>query len=178
MCRALPIRSRSSTRCGLWPNASRSRSKGCSSTTTAGPSTMQPSPRSAARSRRRRRRCARRISSRAVRARCAFSADAMAQPASTGVPRKAAERAAKLRVALEEHNYRYYVLDAPTIDDAEYDALFRELEALEREHPALASADSPTRRVGGAPAAEFEPVPHRVPMLSLGNAFTTEDVGA
>src|SRR5437773_3175768 len=102
----------------------------------------------------------------------------MAQAASAGVPRKAAERAVKLRAALEEHNYRYYVLDAPTVDDAEYDALFRELEALEREHPELATADSPTQRVGGAPAAEFEPVPHRVPMLSLGNAFTDEDVGA
>ena len=102
----------------------------------------------------------------------------MASAASAGVPRKAAERAAKLRAALEKHNYRYYVLDAPTIDDAEYDALFRELEVLEREHPELATADSPTQRVGGAPAAEFEPVPHRVPMLSLGNAFTDEDVGA
>jgi DNA ligase (NAD+) len=102
----------------------------------------------------------------------------MATAASVGVPRKAAERAAKLRAALEEHNYRYYVLDAPTIDDAEYDALFHELQALEREHPALATADSPTQRVGGAPAAEFEPVPHRVPMLSLNNAFTTEEAGA
>ncbi|HEX5865628.1 MAG TPA: NAD-dependent DNA ligase LigA [Casimicrobiaceae bacterium] len=95
-----------------------------------------------------------------------------------GVPRKAAERAAKLRAALEEHNYRYYVLDAPTIDDAEYDSLFRELQALEREHPALAAADSPTQRVGGEPAAEFDPVTHRLPMLSLNNAFTTEEAGA
>ena len=102
----------------------------------------------------------------------------MANAATASVPRKAAERAAKLRTALEEHNYRYYVVDAPTIDDAEYDALFRELQALEREHPALATADSPTQRVGGAPAAEFEPVPHRVPMLSLNNAFTTEEAGA
>ncbi|TMI04325.1 MAG: NAD-dependent DNA ligase LigA [Betaproteobacteria bacterium] len=102
----------------------------------------------------------------------------MASAATAGVPRKAAERAAKLRAALEEHNYRYYVLDAPSIDDAEYDALFRELQALEREHPALATADSPTQRVGGAPAAEFEAVPHRVPMLSLNNAFTPEEAGA
>ena len=102
----------------------------------------------------------------------------MANAATAGVPRRAAERAAKLRAALEEHNYRYYVLDAPSIDDAEYDALFRELQALEREHPALATADSPTQRVGGAPAAEFEPVPHRVPMLSLNNAFTAEEAGA
>jgi len=102
----------------------------------------------------------------------------MANAATAGVPRKAAERAAKLRAALEEHNYRYYVLDAPSIDDAEYDALFRELQALERAHPALATADSPTQRVGGAPAAEFEAVPHRVPMLSLNNAFTAEEAGA
>ena len=102
----------------------------------------------------------------------------MAQTAPAGVPRKAAERAAKLRAALEEHNYRYYVLDTPTIDDAEYDALFRELQALEHEHAALATADSPTQRVGGAPAVDFEPVTHRVPMLSINNAFTTEEAAA
>ena len=102
----------------------------------------------------------------------------MADSASTGVPRKAAERAAKLRAALEEHNYRYYVLDRPAIDDAEYDALFRELEALESEYPRLATADSPTQRVGGAPAADFAPVTHRVPMLSLANAFTADEAGA
>jgi DNA ligase (NAD+) len=102
----------------------------------------------------------------------------MPQTTSAGVPRNAAERAAKLRAALEEHNYRYYVLDAPTIDDAEYDALFRELQALEREHPVLATADSPTQRVGGEPAANFDAVTHRVPMLSLNNAFTTEEAGA
>jgi DNA ligase (NAD+) len=94
------------------------------------------------------------------------------------VPRKALERAAKLRAALEEHNYRYHVEDAPTISDAEYDALFRELEALEREHPALASPDSPTQRVGAQPATAFASVTHRVPMLSIGNAFTPEEVEA
>jgi DNA ligase (NAD+) len=98
--------------------------------------------------------------------------------AAAGVPRKASARAAELRAALEEHNYRYYVLDAPTVDDAEYDALFRELQALEREYPALASADSPTQRVGAEPAAEFDAVTHRVAMLSLGNAFTPEEVSA
>jgi len=92
-----------------------------------------------------------------------------------GVPRKAAERAARLRAEIEEHNRRYYVEDAPTIADAEYDALFRELEALEREHPSLVSPDSPTQRVGGAPVAAFEPVTHRVPMLSIGNAFSAEE---
>jgi DNA ligase (NAD+) len=94
------------------------------------------------------------------------------------VPRQAAARAAELRAALEEHNYRYYVLDAPTVDDAQYDALFRELSELERAHPALATPDSPTQRVGAAPAAEFAAVTHRVPMLSLANAFSTEDVAA
>jgi DNA ligase (NAD+) len=94
------------------------------------------------------------------------------------VPRKAAERAAKLRAELEEHNYRYYVEDAPTISDAEYDALFRELEAIEHEYPSLARADSPTQRVGGQPVSAFEPVTHRVPMLSIGNAFTAEEAQA
>ena len=95
--------------------------------------------------------------------------------AENGVPRKAAERAARLRALIEEHNHRYYVLDAPSISDAEFDALFRELEALEREYPALASADSPTRRVGDAPVTTFETVTHRVPMLSLNNAFSDEE---
>jgi len=94
------------------------------------------------------------------------------------VPRKAVERASRLRAELEEHNRRYYVEDAPTITDAEYDALFRELEALEREYPSLASPDSPTQRIGGAPVAAFESVTHRVPMLSIGNAFTAEEVEA
>src|ERR1043166_9713498 len=91
------------------------------------------------------------------------------------VPRKAAERAARLRADIEQHNRRYYVEDAPTISDAEYDALFRELEALEREYPSLVSADSPTQRVGGAPVAAFEAVTHAVPMLSIANAFATEE---
>ena len=98
--------------------------------------------------------------------------------ATTGVPAKAAQRAAKLRAELDAHNYRYYVEDAPAVSDAEYDALFRELQALEREHPELATADSPTQRVGGQAATEFDPVTHRVPMLSLNNAFTDEEVDA
>jgi DNA ligase (NAD+) len=95
-----------------------------------------------------------------------------------GVPRKASARAAQLRAALDEHNYRYYVLDQPSIEDAEYDALFRELQALEQAYPALLTADSPTQRVGAEPAAEFDAVTHRVPMLSLGNAFSAEEVSA
>ncbi len=86
------------------------------------------------------------------------------------------ERAAQLRDALAEHNYRYYVLDAPSVSDAEYDQVFRELEVLEREHPELVTADSPTQRVGAAPAAEFSGWKHIVPMLSLGNAFGHEEL--
>jgi len=93
-------------------------------------------------------------------------------------PAGAAKRAAQLRREIELHNDRYYVQDAPTIGDAEYDALFRELEALERQFPALAAADSPTQRVGGVAAAAFDAVTHRVPMLSLNNAFSDEEVEA
>ncbi len=94
------------------------------------------------------------------------------------VPRELAAHAKRLRAAIEEANYRYYVLDAPTISDAEYDRLFRELEALEREHPELAAADSPTRRVGAPPLPAFGTVRHRVPMLSLNNAFSDDEVAA
>jgi DNA ligase (NAD+) len=87
----------------------------------------------------------------------------------------AAERIARLRERLDYHNHRYYVLDAPEIPDAEYDRLFRELQVLEAEHPELASADSPTQRVGAAPQSAFAPVVHAVPMLSLNNALTDED---
>lgn len=88
------------------------------------------------------------------------------------------ERAAWLRAELERHNHAYYVLDAPTIPDADYDALFRELQALEAEHPALATADSPTLRVGGKPLAQFAPVVHDVAMLSIQTETDTESSGA
>lgn len=88
----------------------------------------------------------------------------------------AASRVAWLRDELDRHNYQYYVLDAPTVPDAEYDALFSELLALELEHPALQTPDSPTQRVGGEPLSAFDSVRHRVPMLSLNNAFADEDV--
>jgi DNA ligase (NAD+) len=91
-------------------------------------------------------------------------------------PETARQRAASLRRQIEEANYRYYVLDDPTIADAEYDRLLRELEALEAEYPELATPDSPTRRVGAAPAREFAPVRHEIPMLSLANAFSDEEV--
>lgn len=87
-----------------------------------------------------------------------------------------AERVQWLRAELERHSYQYYVLDAPTIPDAEYDALFSELQALETEHPDLLTDDSPTQRVGGAPLAAFDTVRHVVPMLSLNNGFDDEDV--
>ncbi|MFZ5511530.1 MAG: NAD-dependent DNA ligase LigA [Pseudomonadota bacterium] len=83
-----------------------------------------------------------------------------------------------LREEIERHNYNYYVLDAPTIPDAEYDRLFRELQALEAQHPELVTPDSPTQRVGAPPLPEFRAVTHRVPMLSLANAFEDEDVAA
>ncbi len=88
---------------------------------------------------------------------------------------QAAMRATELRTILEEHLYRYHVLDQPTIADAEYDTLFNELTALEAAHPELAVADSPTQRVGSKVLDAFAPVTHRVPMLSLGNAFSAED---
>jgi DNA ligase (NAD+) len=92
------------------------------------------------------------------------------------VGEKVRRRAEALRREIENHNYRYYVLDAPVIPDAEYDKLFRELEELEAAHPELVTPDSPTQRVGGAPLDEFRQVIHRTPMLSLNNAFTEEDV--
>ena len=89
----------------------------------------------------------------------------------------AAKRAAELRRLLEQANHDYYVLDAPTLPDAEYDKLFRELQALEEQHPGLRTADSPTQRVGGAPLKEFAPVTHRLPMQSLNNCFSEEELG-
>ncbi|NWC55549.1 NAD-dependent DNA ligase LigA [Pseudomonas veronii] len=80
-------------------------------------------------------------------------------------------RILELRAELDQHDYRYYVLDEPSIPDAEYDRLFQELKALEAEHPELVTRDSPTQRVGGAALSAFTQVKHEIPMLSLGNAF-------
>ena len=88
-----------------------------------------------------------------------------------------ATRIAELRRRIEDANRRYHELDAPDITDAQYDALVRELEALERAHPELAAVDSPTRKVGSAPSGRFAQVEHAVPMLSLGNAFSDAEVG-
>jgi DNA ligase (NAD+) len=85
---------------------------------------------------------------------------------------------ARLRADIDRHNYRYHVLDDPEISDAEYDRLLNELRRLEADHPELVVPDSPTQRVGGAPAAAFAPVRHQVPMLSLDNAFSREDIVA
>jgi DNA ligase (NAD+) len=89
-----------------------------------------------------------------------------------------AERARFLRGELERHNHAYYVLDEPTIPDAEYDKLFRELQAIEAEHPELVSPDSPTQRVGGRPLPEFVAVRHAVPMLSIRTEKDTSPSGA
>jgi DNA ligase (NAD+) len=88
----------------------------------------------------------------------------------------AAERARALRDELQGHNIAYYVHDAPTVSDAEYDALMNELVALETRYPELVSPDSPTQRVGAAPLSAFGSVTHRRPMLSLGNAFSADDL--
>lgn len=85
-------------------------------------------------------------------------------------------RARQLRAEIETHNYRYYVLDQPSVPDAEYDRLMRELEQLEAAFPQLASAQSPTRRVGAAPLDGFAEVRHRHPMLSLANAFSEDEI--
>ena len=87
-----------------------------------------------------------------------------------------ASRVAELRRCIEDANQRYHVLDAPNITDAQYDVWVRELEALERAHPELADAASPTHSVGAAPSGRFAPVTHAVPMLSLGNAFSDDEV--
>ncbi|MGH7722706.1 MAG: NAD-dependent DNA ligase LigA [Candidatus Dormibacteria bacterium] len=94
------------------------------------------------------------------------------------VPTAARDRAAELRSMIDRHAHRYHVLDDPEISDAEYDRLFRELVDLESEHPSLQTPDSPTQRVGGAPLDSFTKVRHRSQMLSLGNAFSADEVEA
>ncbi|HUU55465.1 MAG TPA: NAD-dependent DNA ligase LigA [Armatimonadota bacterium] len=93
-------------------------------------------------------------------------------------PESVRTRVAELRRQLSYHNYRYYVLDSPQISDAEYDALFRQLQELEEQYPDLITPDSPTQRVGAAPLDEFTSVRHRLPMLSLGNAFDEDELRA
>lgn len=90
--------------------------------------------------------------------------------------RKTRQRAAELAVELAAHNRAYYVDDEPTITDAEYDGLLRELQAIEAEHPELITPDSPTQRVGAPPSEKFESVDHATPMLSLGNCFDDDEL--
>jgi DNA ligase (NAD+) len=92
------------------------------------------------------------------------------------MPTDPAARVSELRAAIDDANYRYYVLDDPTIEDREYDRLLRELTDLEAAHPELASPDSPTQRVGAAPSSTFAEVRHEFPMLSLGNAFGHDEL--
>ena len=85
-------------------------------------------------------------------------------------------RAGELRDTITEHNYQYYVLDDPRVPDAEYDRLFRELQDLEAQYPDIVTPDTPTRRVGASVETTFEEVVHRIPMLSLDNAFSDEEL--
>ncbi len=94
------------------------------------------------------------------------------------VNQEVTRRATKLREEIRLHEYRYYVLDSPLIPDAEYDKLFRELQALEEQYPELRTPDSPTQRVGGKPLDAFQPVRHAVPMLSIRTETDISDQGA
>lgn len=94
------------------------------------------------------------------------------------MPSSLKKRIAELHAALHRASYEYYVLDRPTTSDSEYDRLFRELQQLEREHPELRTADSPTMRVGAEPQSALAKVHHTVPMLSLGNAFDDDELRA
>ncbi len=92
------------------------------------------------------------------------------------VPKEIQERVEKLREEIRRYDYYYYVLNQPLISDAEYDKLFRELLELEQKYPELVTPDSPTQRVGAPPAEEFAPVEHAIPMLSLQNCFSDEEL--
>lgn len=94
------------------------------------------------------------------------------------IPNEDRERVAWLRDEIDRHNYQYYLLDEPLIPDAEYDRLLRELQGLEHQYPELITSESPTQRVGAKPLASFGEVNHRVPMLSLDNAFDEEELSA
>ena len=95
----------------------------------------------------------------------------------SGVSVASSQKVEALRAEIEEHNYRYHVLDDPATSDSRYDGLVRDLEKLEAAHPELVTPNSPTQRVGAAPLDGFESVGHQVPMLSLINAFSAGEVG-
>jgi len=101
----------------------------------------------------------------------------MPQPLSSR-DEKAKKEIAQLREQINNHNYRYYVLDDPLIADAEFDQLFKRLQTLEKQYPELITSDSPTQRIGAPPLKAFASVAHAIPMLSLDNAFTEEDIRA
>src|SRR5579872_3761332 len=88
----------------------------------------------------------------------------------------ARDRIESLRKEINEHDYRYYVLTMPTVSDREYDALMKELQDLEAKHPEFASPDSPSSRVSGEPTKLFPPAQHAVPMLSLANTYSKDEV--
>jgi DNA ligase (NAD+) len=94
----------------------------------------------------------------------------------SAAPANVAQRAAELREAINGHDYRYYILNEPAVPDAEYDRLMKELRDIEAAHPDLVTPDSPTQRVSGSAAPEFAEVTHVIPMLSLSNGFTDEDL--
>jgi len=94
------------------------------------------------------------------------------------IPETIRQRVAQLRELIQKYNYAYYVLDNPLVSDAQYDQLFRELQQLEVQYPELITPDSPTQRVGGEPLKSFRTVRHAMPMLSLDNAFSDEDITA
>ena len=98
-------------------------------------------------------------------------------PAQPALPEQSA-RAAELRRQLDQASYEYYMLDRPALSDAAYDALFRELQALETENPELRTADSPTLRVGAEPQSQLAKHQHLIPMLSLANAFNDDELNA
>jgi len=92
------------------------------------------------------------------------------------IPQSVLEAYQQLKDGLNQHNYAYYVLDDPTIPDSQYDQLMGRLQALEAEYPALRTDDSPSQRVGGEALTQFTQVRHEVPMLSLDNAFSADDM--
>ncbi|MDO5287030.1 MAG: NAD-dependent DNA ligase LigA [Actinomycetia bacterium] len=98
--------------------------------------------------------------------------------ATTDLPAPARERHKELADQIVDHRWRYYVLDQPTVSDGDFDALMRELEALEEQYPGLRTPDSPTQQVGGAPSASFAPVTHLQPMMSLDNVFDQAELEA
>ncbi|MEA3365088.1 MAG: NAD-dependent DNA ligase LigA, partial [Candidatus Hydrogenedentes bacterium] len=94
------------------------------------------------------------------------------------IPPEVRERCEHLRNEIDRHNYLYYVEAKPEITDTEFDALLDELQALEAKYPALVTPDSPTQRVGGQPLEEFETVEHVIPMLSIDNTYSEEELRA